>query len=105
MDKTSGKPITTNVSTLFPKSAENTLFLNLKVKFLFGRGLLEMERAPCKAAQEVLDFTVNNRVNSFELCSNKTWEKGVSRVERKLILEWSQRDGMGQHELDIYGSQ
>ena len=72
MDKTSGKPITTNASTVFSKSAENTLFLNWKIKFIFGRGLLEMERVPCKAAQEVLDFTVNNKANSFELCSNKT---------------------------------
>ena len=71
MDKTPGKPITTNVSIVFSKSAENTFFLKWKVKFLFGRGLLEMERVSCKAAQVVLGFTVNNRVNSFELCSNK----------------------------------
>jgi hypothetical protein len=53
VDKISGKPITTNVSTVFSKSAESTLILNWKVYFFLGRGLLEMERAPCKVTQEV----------------------------------------------------
>lgn len=52
MDKGSGEPITTNISNIFSKSAEGTLFLNWKVKFLLGRGLLEMEKEPRVKRQE-----------------------------------------------------
>jgi hypothetical protein len=72
VDKISGKPITTNVSTVFSKSAEGTLFLNWKVKFLFGAWIIRDGENPMYSNTRSVDFTVYNRVNLFEVCNNKT---------------------------------